>query len=78
MGGEKGIGTVSLSRKKRQYSVMGRARRVNLAGMIYHVLNRANFRSRLFRGSQNGSCHHSPPFKRIQPCIMRLTGGRLK
>src|SRR5579872_6985427 len=28
---------------------MGRARRVDVGGMIYHVLNRANFRSRLFR-----------------------------
>src|SRR5208283_4328470 len=28
---------------------MGRARRVDVGGMIYHALNRANFRSRLFR-----------------------------
>jgi len=28
---------------------MGRARRVDVGGMIYHVLNRANSRSRLFR-----------------------------
>ena len=28
---------------------MGRARRVDVGGMVYHVLNRANFRSRLFR-----------------------------
>src|SRR5208282_6176509 len=28
---------------------MGRARRVDVGGLIYHVLNRANFRSRLFR-----------------------------
>ena len=28
---------------------MGRARRVDVGGMIYHVLNRANFRPRLFR-----------------------------
>jgi len=28
---------------------MGRARRVDVGGMIYHLLNRANFRSRLFR-----------------------------
>jgi len=30
---------------------MGRARRVDAAGMIYHVLNRANSRSRLYRGT---------------------------
>jgi putative transposase len=30
-------------------AVMGRARRVDIGGMIYHVLNRANFRSRLFK-----------------------------
>ena len=28
---------------------MGRARRVDVGGVVYHVLNRANFRSRLFR-----------------------------
>ena len=28
---------------------MGRARRVGVGGMIYHALNRANLRSRLFR-----------------------------
>jgi hypothetical protein len=28
--------------------VMGRARRVDVGGMIYHALKRANFRSRLF------------------------------
>ena len=28
---------------------MGRGRRVDVGGMVYHVLNRANFRSRLFR-----------------------------
>ena len=28
---------------------MGRGRRVDVAGMVYHVLNRANFRSRLFK-----------------------------
>jgi putative transposase len=28
---------------------MGRARRVDVGGMTYHVLNRVNFRSRLFR-----------------------------
>ena len=28
---------------------MGRVRRVDVSGMIYHALNRANFRSRLFR-----------------------------
>jgi putative transposase len=28
---------------------MGRARRVDVGGMVYHVLNRANFRSRLFK-----------------------------
>src|SRR5208282_5399194 len=28
---------------------MGRVRRVDVGGMIYHALNRANFRSRLFR-----------------------------
>jgi hypothetical protein len=28
---------------------MGRARRVDVGGMIYHTLNRAIFRSRLFR-----------------------------
>jgi len=28
---------------------MGRARRVDVGGMIYHVLNRANFRARLFK-----------------------------
>jgi len=28
---------------------MGRVRRVDVGGMIYHVLNRGNFRSRLFR-----------------------------
>src|SRR5208337_3071619 len=28
---------------------MGRARRVDVGGTIYHALNRANFRSRLFR-----------------------------
>ena len=28
---------------------MGRARRVDVGGMIYHALNRANFRSRRFR-----------------------------
>ena len=28
---------------------MGRVRRVDVGGMIYHVLNRANFRSRLFK-----------------------------
>jgi hypothetical protein len=27
---------------------MGRARRVDVGGMVYHALNRANFRSRLF------------------------------
>ena len=31
---------------------MGRARRVDVGGMIYHALNRANFRSRLFRASE--------------------------
>ena len=30
---------------------MGRARRVDVGGEIYHVLNRANFRSRLFRSA---------------------------
>jgi putative transposase len=30
---------------------MGRVRRVDVGGMIYHVLNRANFRSRLFKQS---------------------------
>jgi putative transposase len=30
---------------------MGRARRVDVGGMVYHVLNRANFRSRLFRSA---------------------------
>ena len=29
---------------------MGRAGRVDVGGMVYHVLNRANVRSRLFRG----------------------------
>jgi putative transposase len=28
---------------------MGRARRVDVGGVIYHALNRANFASRLFR-----------------------------
>ena len=28
---------------------MGRVRRVDVGGMIYHALNRANFRSRLFQ-----------------------------
>ena len=28
---------------------MGRGRRVDVGGMVYHVLNGANFRSRLFR-----------------------------
>ena len=28
---------------------MGRVRRVDVGGMIYHVLNRGNVRSRLFR-----------------------------
>ena len=28
---------------------MGRVRRVDVGGIIYHALNRANFRSRLFR-----------------------------
>jgi len=28
---------------------MGRVRRVDIGGMVYHVLNRASFRSRLFR-----------------------------
>jgi hypothetical protein len=28
---------------------MGRVGRVDVGGMIYHVLNRANFRSRLFK-----------------------------
>jgi putative transposase len=28
---------------------MGRVRRVDVGGEIYHVLNRANFRSRLFK-----------------------------
>ena len=28
---------------------MGRVRRVEVGGMVYHVLNRANFRSRLFK-----------------------------
>ena len=28
---------------------MGRNRRVDVGGMVYHVWNRANFRSRLFR-----------------------------
>jgi putative transposase len=28
---------------------MGRVRRVDVGGMVYHVLNRANFRSRLFK-----------------------------
>jgi hypothetical protein len=28
---------------------MGRARRVDVGDMIYHALNRANFRSRRFR-----------------------------
>src|SRR5579864_9247559 len=28
---------------------MGRIRRVDVGGMVYHVWNRANFRSRLFR-----------------------------
>jgi hypothetical protein len=31
---------------------MGRARQVDVGGMIYHALNRANFRSRLFRTSE--------------------------
>jgi hypothetical protein len=31
---------------------MGRARRVDVGGMIYHALNRANFRSWLFRTSE--------------------------
>ena len=30
-------------------AVMGRVRRVDVGGMVYHVLNRANFRSRLFK-----------------------------
>jgi putative transposase len=30
-------------------AVMGRVRRVDVGGMIYHALNRANFRSRLFK-----------------------------
>ena len=29
---------------------MSRVKRVDVGGMIYHALNRANFRSRLFRG----------------------------
>ena len=28
---------------------MGRVRRVDVGGMVYHVLNGANFRSRLFK-----------------------------
>ena len=40
---------IPFSGKKRLDSVMGRARRVDVGGMIYHVLNRANFRPRLFR-----------------------------
>lgn len=32
---------------------MGRGRRVDVGGMVYHVLNRANFRSRLFRGASH-------------------------
>jgi len=31
---------------------MDRARRVDVGGMIYHPLNGANFRSRLFRTSE--------------------------
>jgi hypothetical protein len=31
---------------------MGTARRVDVGGMVYHALNRANFRSRLFRTSE--------------------------
>jgi putative transposase len=30
---------------------MGRARRVDVGGMVYYALNRANFRSRLFRAT---------------------------
>ena len=35
--------------EKRQDSGMSRVRRVDAGGEIYHALNRANFRSRLFR-----------------------------
>ena len=36
-------------RKEREDSITGRVPRVDVGGMIYHVLNRANFHSRLFR-----------------------------
>lgn len=51
-GGGKGVrkhfGSVSFWRERRQDSVVGRARRVDVGGMIYHALNRVDFRSRLF------------------------------
>ena len=47
---------------------MGRVRRVDLGKMVYHALNRSNFRSRLFKEEahyedflgRNGTRHHFP------------------
>ncbi len=35
------------------YSFMGRVRRVDVGGRVYHALNRANFRSRLFKKEEH-------------------------
>jgi REP element-mobilizing transposase RayT len=48
-GGKTVSGTLFISGNMRQDSVMGRVRRVDVGGMVYHAWNRANFRSRLFK-----------------------------
>jgi hypothetical protein len=48
---------------------MGRARRGDVGGMIYHALTRANFRSRLFRETANLSRPLQVAAGRVRPSL---------
>jgi len=39
---------------------MGRVRRVDVGGLVYHALNRGNFRSALFKGPEKVPDTFSP------------------
>ncbi len=52
-GGGRVSGTLFREEAFVYYSFMGRVRRVDVGGMVYHALNRANFRSRLFKKEEH-------------------------
>jgi len=56
---------------------MGRVNRVEVGDMIYHVFNRANFRSKLFSKNFNGFLKE-PLVRKIQETLGRKTIKKLK